>query len=996
MKTISLTLFTLLLPLLAFSQVIYVTQNGTGNGDSWDNALGDLQVALQNVQFGQEIWVATGNYKPAVCTVCGEAERNLPFSIPNGVKLYGGFAGSESSIDERDISQNLTILSGDIDNDNTLENNSYTIVYTENVSNQTVIDGFTIQQGNADFPNAASGDRHTSGAGFFNKGEQASFESHPIIRNCIFAQNYAIGLGGAFYSNGGFSGRTTPVFENVSFENNTAKGDGGAFYGYGSFSGLCNPEFRNCLFVNNKSENGNGGAIANSGAEQGVVNAIIEDCQFELNEAFNKGGALYSFGKTGQANPKIKRCSLIFNTAKDGGAVYSDGSFSGNAVPVFENSFFENNTASESGGAFEGDGSFEGVSSPVFKDCRFFKNSSINRHGGAIANSGTAGGTAHAKLEDCEFEENEAKVNGGALYNFGNNGHSNPIVKRCLFRKNFAEEGGAIYSDASFSGESSPAVSDSEFIENEVIGDGGAVYNSASGGGLSQGVFERCLFEKNKCANAGGAILNNGADGNCRTKFSNCKFIENSTPNYGGAMYNIGNSGRCNPEIYNCLFAKNNAFSAGGIYNLGSSYGESSPLITNCTFYKNTAEVGSAIYCNATDSTGLSAPIITNSVFYENFAPTGRIFRLIYGKPTVSYCSFDIDDCSILNDGINGDVNCGDGLIFTNELPFEDTLNQKYQLQSGVSFIDAGNSQATQAANIQFDLDGNPRIVNSIVDYGAFEFSSGMIPPPTILTNPQSETLCEDENYTLSIDVEDPTSVTYQWKKDDNQILGATNNELELTSVKLADGGEYTCLVSNQSSSVESTAAIITVNENLSLELEVNHPDTVICEGEEATFEALVNFPGTNPLFEWNLNGQPIPNSNNLNFTSSELKNLDQISCTVLSSEICVEENPIVSDPVIVEVKDCSVGTNSVFKENLISTYPNPVENHLYVTILNPAQGAFVKIYNMQGSEIARQKVIKSDISNVLIFNTQDYPTGVYSIQFIGEWLSSTSIFIKK
>ncbi len=996
MKTISLTLLALFIHVLAFSQIIYVKQNGTGNGDSWATALGDLQTALQNVQFGEEIWVATGNYKPTVCTVCGEPERNLPFTVPNGVKLYGGFVGTESAVDERNISQNLTILSGDIDNDNTLANNSYTIVYTENVSNQTVIDGFTIQQGNADFPNAAAGDRHTSGAGFFNKGEQATFESHPIIRNCIFAQNYAVGLGGAFYSNGGFSGKTTPVFENVSFENNAAKGDGGAFYGYGSFSGLCNPEFRNCLFVNNKSEEGNGGAIANSGAEQGVVNAIIEDCQFELNEAFNKGGALYSFGKTGQANPRIKRCTLIFNTAKDGGAIYSDGSFSGSAVPVFENSFFENNSSTESGGAFEGDGSFEGVSSPVFKNCRFFKNSSTNRHGGAIANSGTAGGTAHAKIEDCEFEGNEAKVNGGALFNFGNNGHSNPIVKRCLFRKNLAEEGGAIYSDASFSGESSPAVSDSEFIENEVIGDGGAIYNSASGGGLSQGVFERCLFENNKCANAGGAILNNGADGNCRSKFSNCEFIRNSTPNYGAAMYNIGNSGRCNPEIYNCLFAKNRAFSAGAIYNLGSSYGESSPLITNCTFFKNSAEVGSTIYCNATDSTGLSAPIITNSVFYENFAPTGRVFRLIYGKPTVSYCSFDIDDCSILNDGINGDVNCGDGLIFTNELLFEDTLSQHYNLKAGTSIIDAGNSQATQAANIQFDLDGNPRIVNSVVDYGAFEYSSGVVPPPTIIENPQSENLCEGASHSLSLEVDNLTNVTFQWKKDDAPIAGAVNKELIFNSINLADRGEYTCLVSNQSSSVESAAATISVTENLSLEIEIIHPDTVICEGEEVSFEANINFPGMNPVFEWSINGQSIPNSNDSTFTSSELLNTEQIRCTFLSSERCVVENPIISDPIIIETKDCSVGTSSVFKSNSVIIYPNPVKDHLNISIKTLAQGGVVKIYNMQGSELASQKVIKNDISRELIFDIKDYPTGAYSIQIIDGLLSSTKLFIKK
>ena len=202
--------------------------------------------------------------------------------------------------------------------------------------------------------------------------------------------------------------------------------------------------------------------------------------------------------------------------------------------------------------------------------------------------------------------------------------------------------------------------------------------------------------------------------------------------------------------------------------------------------------------------------------------------------------------------------------------------------------------------------------------------------------------------------------------------------------------------MSNQSSSVESAAATISVTENLSLEVDIIHPDTAICEGAEASFEASVNFPGMNPVFEWSINGQSIPDSNDSHFTSSELNNLDQVTCTFLSSEMCVIENPIVSESIIVETKDCSVGTTSIYKNDSIVVYPNPVKNHLYISINSPTQGGMIKIYNSQGSELASQKVIKSDIPRVLNFKTQDYPTGVYSIQVIDELLSSTKIFIKK
>lgn len=64
--------------------------------------------------------VAKGKYKPtsgpAGCTDC-MSSRDSAFLIKEGVALYGGFFGNETSISQRNIIVNETILSGDF-NDN--------------------------------------------------------------------------------------------------------------------------------------------------------------------------------------------------------------------------------------------------------------------------------------------------------------------------------------------------------------------------------------------------------------------------------------------------------------------------------------------------------------------------------------------------------------------------------------------------------------------------------------------------------------------------------------------------------------------------------------------------------------------------------------------------------------------------------------------------------------------------------------------------------------
>src|SRR5690606_13144340 len=78
----------------------YVSENGTGDGSSWANASNDLQLMINNSFAGDSIFVASGTYKPIRpannVNVIAVNNRDNAFVLKSGVKIYGGFAGTEN------------------------------------------------------------------------------------------------------------------------------------------------------------------------------------------------------------------------------------------------------------------------------------------------------------------------------------------------------------------------------------------------------------------------------------------------------------------------------------------------------------------------------------------------------------------------------------------------------------------------------------------------------------------------------------------------------------------------------------------------------------------------------------------------------------------------------------------------------------------------------------------------------------------------------------
>lgn len=297
MKTLLPFIVLLTFTLQVKSQVIYVKHDATGsnNGSSWSNAYTDLQSALTAATAGDTIWVAAGTYKPTSGT-----DRHLPFRLVKHVPLFGGFTGNETSIAQRNISANETILSGDIGTANDHTDNSYSVVFSED---STLIDGFTIQDGYAD-------DAVYQNGGGINSGYKGK---NLTIRNCKFKNNYAKNSGNAIYNL-----FDNLIVENCTFIDNNVYNNGFTTSGGAIYTENGDIAINNCHFTNNRAQS-NGGAITVNNCR-----ATLTSCSFESNRVENgNGGAVYNGGGSGYS--KFTNCVFNSNYANNGngGGVYS-------------------------------------------------------------------------------------------------------------------------------------------------------------------------------------------------------------------------------------------------------------------------------------------------------------------------------------------------------------------------------------------------------------------------------------------------------------------------------------------------------------------------------------------------------------------------------------------------------------------------------------------------------------------------------------------------
>ena len=287
MKSAFLFALLSLLPHFLFAASRYYvaeTGNDSNDGLSWQTAFSGVQKAIDAAAAAateaspSEVWVAAGTYK-----------HGSPMAMKNNVLIYGGFAGTETELSERDFLKNVSVLSGE---------DSYQIfvnAYTAEspLTDSASLDGFRLEGGKSNSLGGAMQNTYSS----------------PLISNCVFIGN-----------------RTTAPFSKFSA--------GGAVSNLNS-----SPIFRSCVFAENKCEQTYGSSSiypgiffpAGTGDDLSIYSIETEDAPILIQDAelngdfvfssddfnltifyFSAGGAVYSASKS---SPAFLFCAFYDNYA---------------------------------------------------------------------------------------------------------------------------------------------------------------------------------------------------------------------------------------------------------------------------------------------------------------------------------------------------------------------------------------------------------------------------------------------------------------------------------------------------------------------------------------------------------------------------------------------------------------------------------------------------------------------------------------------------------
>ena len=373
----------------AHSQIRYVmeTATGTGDGTSWNNASNDIQEMLNTVGV-TEVWVAAGTYKPTALLPDNSTtltDRDKTFFIPDGKRLYGGFFGHEESLDQRLNLRHQTILSGDIDGDETSSGNCYHVVVVAGASSGVVIDGFTISGGNTmeystTNPSINGMDvERIAGGGILVVSSQAIIHNNRFIYNygwiggglaikysSTTVTNNLISYNSAVHGGGFFIHRSTTSLVNNMVENNLAGNYGGGAY----LENESNNSFTNNIFYNNRSNSG-GGIHMYGGYNMFYNNTFYKNIA-------NGGGALHlrTYVGSGQMNYFVNN---IFYDNKIGASssvpqadlkIENTNIFSNNILQLQEGSYHTGNfnSINGSGNLFQVDPGFINAANPAGED----------------------------------------------------------------------------------------------------------------------------------------------------------------------------------------------------------------------------------------------------------------------------------------------------------------------------------------------------------------------------------------------------------------------------------------------------------------------------------------------------------------------------------------------------------------------------------------------------------------------------------------------------
>ena len=380
-------------------------------------------------------------------------------------------------------------------------------------------------------------------------------------------------------------------------------------------------------------------------------------------------------------------------------------------------------------------------------------------------------------------------------------------------------------------------------------------------------------------ASSGDDIADNATTYYNNLLFQNCEFY--SGPNYFGTATNT------TVNILNCLFWRS---SITAIAESTNSYLN----FSNNTFY-------------GTGISFMNPSAVNNWSAYNNDFDSCVILE---------YDSYPAPPMGQIPNGFNAYLNCRASgnrarlyptnafdIVMTNSLAYQTGPLGSFYQPSGSPLLNKGSTTADQVGLYHFtvttnevvdgtnlvsigyhyvatDAYGNPLDSNGdgVPDYIEDANGNGLVDNGeanwalAIISQPVSQTVVEGNNATFSVLAAGIGPVQYQWYYNSTALANATNASLALTNIQPGNAGSYCVVVANNSGSMTSSVAVLTVLV----------PPVIIIQpsGQTALWGGNVTMSvtagGTPPLsYQWQFNGTNILGATNSSLIITDVQSTD-------------------------------------------------------------------------------------------------------------------------
>jgi hypothetical protein len=253
-------------------------------------------------------------------------------------------------------------------------------------------------------------------------------------------------------------------------------------------------------------------------------------------------------------------------------------------------------------------------------------------------------------------------------------------------------------------------------------------------------------------------------------------------------------------------------------------------------------------------------------------------------------------------------VNVGANVTFS--VTASGTAPLSYQWRFNGTNISGATATNYTKTNVQLSDAGNYSVVvtnvaGSVTSSNAVLTVNNTNTPPSITTQPQSQTVNQGANVTFSVVATGTPPLSYQWQFNGTNISGATSTSYTKNNVQSSDSGNYSVVVTNVVGSVTSSNAVLTVNVPPSITTQPQSQTVNV--GANVTFSVVA--AGTAPLsYQWRFNATNISGATATNYTLTNVQSSNAGNYSVVVTNVA---GSVTSSNALLTVNTSSVPTTT-------------------------------------------------------------------------------------